>query len=251
MSWVGVEMNNKGLHNPLGIARLCAKLEEKLAAAGYSVELSSDFILLDKTKQELRQAKVGPMHDAEVCDFSNERAFWMRLVDDKGKTVGTQAYRCDYVDTSLADWLPNYMIGVYMRRAEVMMPSHPKPPRGSISWRLRGRLVYEGELWLAPSAKGKNVFDSFTRLGMLLCIVKWNPDAIYALTSEKMANHGHLIRIGFSNIERGTLRWEWASKDVEPVEYLAVVERNGLEQTIEEMLVTRVESLPDQIHMPQ
>ena len=56
LGWVAVEMNNKGLHNPLGIARLCAKLEEKLAAAGYCVELSSDFILLDKIKQELRQA---------------------------------------------------------------------------------------------------------------------------------------------------------------------------------------------------
>ena len=244
-------MNNKGLHNPLGIAQLCTKLEAKLGSVGYSVELSSDFASLNKTKLELRQARVGPMHDAEVCNFSNERAFWMRLVDDKGQTVGIQAYRCDYVDTSLADWLPNYMIGVYMRRNEIMMPSHPKPPRGSISWRLRGRLVYEGELWIAPAAKGKNVFDAFTRLGMLLCIVKWNPDAIYALTSEKMANHGHLIRIGFSTIERGTLRWEWASKDVEPVEYLAAVERDGLEQTIEEMLVTKDEFQPDQIHTPR
>ena len=231
-------MNHKGLHNPLGIARLCTKLEARLQATGYSVELSSDFHLLDKVKQDLRQSRVGPMHDADVCDFSQERAFWMRLVDAKGQTVGIQAYRCDYVDTSLADWLPNYMIGVYMRREEIMMPSHPKPPRGSVSWRLRGRLVYEGELWIAPPAKGKNVFDSFARLGLLLCVIKWNPDAIWGLASEKVALHGHVGRAGFSVLERGFLRWKWASKDVDTVEYLCAIERAAIEQLGEEMLTT-------------
>ena len=239
-------MNNKGLHNPLGIAQLCSKLETKLAAVGYHVELSSDFAALDKTKLELRQTRVGPMHDADVCDFSNERAFWMRLVDDKGQTVGIQAYRCDYIDTSLADWLPNYMIGVYMRRNEIMMPSHPKPPRGSISWRLRGHLVYEGELWIAPAAKGKNVFDGFARLGLLLCVIKWNPDAIWGLASEKMALHGHVGRIGYTILERGFLRWQWASKDVDTVEYLAAIESTALEQLIEDMLTTELECQPSQ-----
>ncbi len=242
-------MNNKGLHNPLGIARLCAQLEAKLLAIGFSIELSSDFALLDKTKQELRQSRVGPMHDVEVCDFSDERAFWMQMRDDKGQTVGLQAYRCDYIDTSLADWLPNYMIGVYMRREEIMMPSHPKPPRGSIAWRLRGSLVYEGELWLAPAAKGKNAFDSFTRLGMLLCIIKWNPDAIWGLASEKMANHGHVGRIGYNILERGFLRWQWATKNVDSVEYLAAITNNAFTQMIEEMLTTEAECQPLQPHL--
>jgi hypothetical protein len=237
-------MNNTGLHNPLGISRLCAKLEAQLAHAGYGVQLSSDFKLLDQVKLELRAARVGPMHDSEVCDFSNERAYWMRLVDSSGATVGMQAYRCDYVDTSLADWLPNYMIGVYMRREEIMMPGHPKPPRGSISWRLRGRLVYEGELWLAKVVKARNVFDSFTRLGMLLSVVKWNPDAIWGLASEQMARHGHVGRIGYTILERGFLRWQWASKDVDAVEYLAAIEHIAIEQMIEEMLTTELECRP-------
>jgi hypothetical protein len=237
-------MNNTGLHNPLGISRLCAKLEAQLAHAGYGVQLSSDFKLLDQVKLELRAARVGPMHDSEVCDFSNERAYWMRLVDSSGATVGMQAYRCDYVDTSLADWLPNYMIGVYMRREEIMMPGHPKPPRGSISWRLRGHLVYEGELWLAKVVKARNVFDSFTRLGMLLSVVKWNPDAIWGLASEQMARHGHVGRIGYTILERGFLRWQWASKDVDAVEYLAAIEHIAIEQMVEEMLTTELECRP-------
>jgi hypothetical protein len=231
-------MTIKGLHNPLGISRLCTRLEAQLLACGYKIELSIDFKHLDQLKRALRDAKVGPMHDSDVCDFSNERAFWMRLIDGTDQTVGIQAYRLDVVDTSLADWLPNYMIGVYMRREEIMMPSHPKPPRGSLSWRLRGRLVYEGELWLAKAVKARNVFDSFTRLGMLLSVVKWNPDAIWGLASEQMARHGHVGRIGYTTLERGFLRWQWASKDVDPVEYLAAIEHVAIEQMIEEMLLT-------------
>jgi hypothetical protein len=237
-------MRNKGLHNPLGISKLCNKLETQLLAGGYTIALSSDFKHLDKLKQELRQTRIAPMHDDDVCDFSLERAFWMRLIDNAGETVGIQAYRCDYVDTSLADWLPNYMIGVYMRRKEVLMPSHPTPPRSSVSWRLRGNLVYEGELWLAKAVKARNVFDAFTRLGMLLSVIKWNPDAIWGLASEQMARHGHVGRIGYTILERGFLRWQWASKDIDPVEYLAVIDHVAIEQMVEEMLTTEAEYQP-------
>jgi hypothetical protein len=244
------ELRQKGLHNPLGIARLCAMLESELLEAGCRVEVSSDFHLLNKIKQEVRGDRIGPMHDADVCDFSGERAFWLRLVDENENTVGIQAYRIDNIDTSLADWLPNYMIGVYMRRREIMMPSHPNPPRGSISWNLRGRLVYEGELWQSRTLKPKTVFDKFARLGLLLCAIKWDPDAHWGLAGEKMARYGHVGRMGYSVLERGFLRWEWASKDIDPVEYLAVLERDGLEQMVEEMLITTEECRLERLHTP-
>jgi hypothetical protein len=240
-------LRQKGLHNPLGIARLCSMLEAELLEAGCRIEVSNDFHLLDRVKQEVRGDRVGPMHDADVCDFSGERAFWLRLVGLKNETLGIQAYRLDNIDTSLADWLPNYMIGVYMRRKEIMMPSHPQPPRGSVSWKLRGQLVYEGELWQCRTLKSKTVFDKFSRLGLLICTLKWDPDAIWGLAGEKMARFGHVGRMGYTILERGFLRWEWASKDIDPVEYLAVVEREGVEQMVEEMLITAEECRQEQL----
>jgi hypothetical protein len=211
-------------------------LERELTAKGLVVSQSSDFQLLRETRFKVRGDEVGAMHDHRLCDFSGERAFWMGLHDETGRTVGLQAFRVDYIDTSLADWLPNYMIGVYMRRNEVMVPSHPSPPRGSISERLRGKLVYEGELWLDKQIKGRQAFDTFTRLGLFLATIKWNPNAIWALASEQMAKHGHLGRIGFTVLERGVLRWTWASEGIDPVEYLAVIEKSSIEQMTEEML---------------
>ena len=233
-----------GLQNPLGMVRVCVLLEKELAAKGLYVSQSSDFQLLNETRIKSRGDKVGPMHDHNLCDFSKERAFWMGLHDETGRTVGLQAFRLDHVETSLADWLPNYMIGVYMRRNEMMVPSHPSPPRGSISERLRGKLVYEGELWLDKKIKGRQAFDIFSKLGIFLTTVKWNPDAIWGLASEQMAKHGHVGRIGYTILERGFLRWTWASEGIDPVEYLAVIEKLAVEQMVEEMLSANMPTQP-------
>ena len=233
-------MSKIGIKNPLGITNLVTAMVADLKCNGYSVSVSSDMKKLDQTKLAVRGYRVGPMHDAEVCNFDGERAFWMQLEDSEGVAVGLQAFRYDHIDTSLADWLPNYMIGVYMRRQELMVPSHSNAPMGSVAEGLRGNLVYHGELWLAKHVKARNVFDSFTRLGLFLATIKWNPVAVWALTSEQMARHGHLGRIGYTTIERGILRWQWASRDVDSVEYLALVEQKAIENIVDEML-SRIE----------
>jgi hypothetical protein len=74
--------------------------------------------------------------------------------------------------------------------------------------------------------------DTFSRLGQLLALIKWGPDAIWALTSQTMATHGYANRLGYGYIERGFLRWEWASDAMDDVEYLMVAERAGIENDI-------------------
>ena len=241
-------MSNLGIKNPLGITRLITSLTDDLLSNGYRISVTSNMQKLDETKKLVRGYRVGPMHDPSVCNFDCERAFWMQLEDCEGVAVGLQAFRFDRIDTSLADWLPNYMIGVYMRRQELMVPSHSNAPMGSVAESLRGHLVYHGELWLAKHVKARNVFDSFTRLGLFLAVLKWNPDAIWALTSEQMARHGHLGRIGYTTIERGVLRWQWASRDVDSVEYLALVDRKAIENIVDEMLTRTVEYQPEPAH---
>jgi hypothetical protein len=241
-------MSRQGIKNPLGLTNLVTEMVNDLSQNGYAVTVSSDMKKLDATKHATRGYRVGPMHDVDVCNFDGERAFWMQLQDDEGKAVGLQAFRFDQIDTSLADWLPNYMIGVYMRRQELMVPSHANAPMGSVAEGLRGSLVYHGELWLDKHVKARNVFDSFTRLGLFLAVIKWNPDAVWALTSEQMARHGHLGRIGYTTIERGILRWQWASRDVDSVEYLAVVDQKAIQNIVDEMSSRTVEYQPVPAH---
>ncbi len=236
-----------GLQNPLGVARLVSQLEVELNDADLKLVVGTDMAVFSDLKKKVRGFEPAPMHDYQVCDFSNDRSYWMALENSKGVIVGLQAYRCDHIDISLAEWCTNYMIGVYMRRNELMVPSHVHPPKGSIAERLKGTLVYHGELWVERELKNRRVIELFSKIGSLLVLLKWNPDAIWALTGFHMATRGYASRMGYPYIERGFLRWAWHSENVDEVEYLAVAERDFLQQIVAEAADNGNELQEDQV----
>ncbi len=235
-------MTYDGLRDPLGVAKVVCSLHGSLESAGYQVALSEDLARFASVKEAARKERVTPYFDASIISLSPGRAFWMELLDDSGKVVGLQAFRLDQVESSLADWCATYTIGLYMRRQEILVPTHAAPPRGSLSERLRGRLAYHGELWIENHVRNRRIMEFFGRLGMLLCLIRWCPDALWALADQAMATHGHLNRMGYSALERGFFRWQWVSDGIDPVEWLAMSERSSLEQLVEEMLTTPQQS---------
>jgi hypothetical protein len=241
-------MKKFGLPNPLGAARVSVMLADELAEAGLTFHTSSDMKAFNDMKLKCRGIPVAPMHYYETAVFTHERAMWTSITNSAGETVGLQAFRCDEIDTNLADWCVTYMIGVYMRRQELMVPTHALPPAGSIAERLTGRLVYHGEIWIDKQIKNRKVFELFVRLGLVLSLIKWRPEAIWGLASAQMAGHGHFTRVGYPVLERGFLRWQWASEGIDPVEYLVAVERPSLEAMVEEILSTGAlcQPAPDQ-----
>ncbi len=221
-----------GLSNPLALVVVCCAAIAEFEAQGFKIHSSVDFGEYDREKQRARGKSVSPLFDSAVNDFSGERAFWLCARAQDGTSSAFQAFRIDHVETSLADWCLPYMIGLYMRRQELLVPSHAQPPVGSIATRLRGRLAYQGELWVSKDFRPRSLTDTFSRIGQLLALIKWRPDAIWALTSHAMSTHGYANRLGYGYIERGFLRWEWASEGMENVEYLMVAEVNAIENEV-------------------
>jgi hypothetical protein len=235
-------MGKDGLRDPLGTAKVVANLAQELTSLGFIPAMYENLAQFSVVRQKVRTEPVAPFFDPSVNEVSDSRFFWMQLTNSEDQTIGLQAFRIDSVDSNLADWGPSYTIGLYMRRQEVLVPLHPSPPRGSISERIRGRLVYHGELWIDRTIRNRRIVEQFGRLGMLLALIRWNPDAIWALASQSMATHGHLNRMGFGYLERGFFRWQWGSEGIDPVEWVAIAERSGLEQMVEEMLTTPQQS---------
>jgi hypothetical protein len=244
-------MKNVGLLQPLAAARAASLLEDELLDLKLKVHISNDMAEFDVVKQKVRGTAVAPMHNHAVGVFNRERAYWMHLTDQAGDVVGLQAFRYDEIDTHLADWCLNYMIGVYMRQNELMVPAFSRPPDGSIAERLTGKLVYHGEIWISKQIKNRKTFEIFVRLGLILAVIKWRPDAIWGLASAQMAGHGHFTRVGYTILERGFLRWQWASEGIDPVEYLVAAELNSLESMIAEMTSTSIECPLEQAPTPR
>ena len=226
-------MKNAGITNPLSVARACTVLDDELKSHGLNVSVSSDMAAFNEAKLKARGFEVAPMHHHEVGVFKGERAHWIALRDADEKVVGLQAFRCDEIDTNLADWCVTYMIGAYMRRQELLVPSHAKPPMGSISERLTGKLAYHGELWIEKQHRSRDVIEHFVRLALILTHIKWQPDAIWALAGSHIVERGHLSRSGYNMLEPGFLRWQLATEGIDPFEFLYAVEKHSIEAMIE------------------
>ena len=231
-------MTSTGIRDPLGTARVVSQLFDELAELGFTVTQGHDLHELNKVKLAARGERVGAYHDPDVTSLPEDRFFWLSLAEPSKKVIALQALRLDVIDTSLADWAQNYTIGLYMRRQELLVPAHTSPPKGSIAERLKGRLAYHGELWVDKSVKNRRVSETFGRLGMLLGLIKWQPDAVWGLVAQSMATHGHVTRIGYTYLERGFFRWQMQSEGIDPIEWIAIAERAALEALVDEMLTT-------------
>lgn len=225
-----------GLADPLRTATAIAGLIRQGTEAGLHFRLGTDFSQLARLRRELRDSDVCPLFDQQICRGLSERGFWMSAEDAKGKTVGLQAFRLDEADPNLAEWVLGWMMGLYARRREMIIPRAVTPPEHSLSHLIRGRIVYHGELWIDKHAKG--CFPVFPRLGMLLAMVKWQPEAIWALTGQSMATRGHMVRMGYGHLEQSFLTWEWEPEGAEQAEWIGIALRRHLEFSIAEMATT-------------
>ncbi len=229
-------MSQLYVEDPLGTARVCVALASEIEQLGLVINIGSDARKFNAIRLATRGTAVSPFFDPDVCNFTPERFFWMQAVSRDGITSALQAFRYDYVDTSLADWGPSLTIGLAMLRQELMVPSSAPPARSSIAERIRGRLVYHGEFWIDPQVRNRKLLEKFSRLGLILCLIKWIPDAVWSLSGNRMATHGHLNRMGYNYVEKGFLRWQWATDGIDLVEWLNVAERQSIEQMINEII---------------
>ena len=225
-----------GLVDPLKTVTAISSLIQAGADMGFSFNVSSDFGELARLRKHLRDSDVSPMFDPVSCRSLPERGFWMSVTAKDGKIVGLQAFRLDEADPNLAEWVLGWMMGLYARRREMIVPRAVQPPEHSLSHLIRGRVVYHGELWIDKHSRG--CFTVFPRIGMLLALVKWQPEAIWALTGQSMATRGHMVRMGYGHLEQSFLTWEWQPHGAEQAEWIGIADRRHLEFSIAEMTST-------------
>jgi hypothetical protein len=219
-----------GIADPLKAVTAISTLLGQGADHGFSFQVSSDFSELQRLRKQLRGDDVSPMFDLAASRALAERAFWMSATNQQGDVTALQAFRLDDADPSLAEWVLGWMMGLYARRREMIVPRGVLPPEHSLTHLIRGRVVYHGELWIDKHSKG--CFTVFPRLGMLLALVKWQPEAIWALTGQSMATRGHMVRMGYGHLEQSFLTWEWEPHGAEQAEWIGIAERRHLEFSI-------------------
>ncbi len=227
---------DEGLRDPLRAARAIQRLDERTTALGLTTEVSTDMGEFARERLRVRDGVVSPMFDPDVNAFGANRAFWMRALDEDGKTVMLQAYRVDFIDTNLADWSLTWMLGLYHKRSEPVVPTYIRPPPGSQTEQVTGQVVYFGEAWVHPDRRRESLPDIYSRFGMILSLLKWHPSAIWGCMYDHLSRRGHSVRWGFPIIEPNVYRWEWEPVGASKNEWLMLARRSDLEVLIDEVL---------------
>lgn len=231
-----------GLRDPLAAARAVAVVDSMLIKRGFTASLDTDFAAFSHLRRKLRSGEsVSPVFDPQVSAITSRKAFWMSLTDPDGEVVALQAFRADHAEPSLADWALGWMIGIYLKRSELIVPQVIEPPSDSIAYKLSGTVVYHGELWLKREIRGEQVLEPFARLGMLSSYIRWRPKAIWALSSGKVAYYANTSRWGYAYQERGFMRWQFQPEGACQSEWLSVADRDSLERLIREVVLRRSE----------
>lgn len=220
------------LADPLAAVRYAASIAAQCERLGLSIRTSNDFEEFAKVRLEARGERVSPMFDASVGLLDQPRAFWVGGQTADGRISALQAFRLDRVDTNLADWAMSWMVSLYLRRGELVVPARLHPPENSRTSQIAGRVVYHGEMWIDRINKSREIFDNFLRLGILLAHLKWQPDALWALISNPIARHGYIARSGYAHQEKGFFQWTLEPRGADPVEWVVLAERDHIEYLI-------------------
>jgi hypothetical protein len=235
-----------GLGDPLAAARAIAIVDSTLMKRGFTASLDTDFSAFSSLRRKLRSGEaVSPVFDPQVSAITSKKAFWMSLTDTNGEVVALQAFRADHAEPTLADWALGWMIGVYLKRSELIVPQVIEPPSDSIAHKLSGTVVYHGELWLKREVRGEQILEPFARLGMLSSYIRWRPKAIWALSSGKVAYYANTSRWGYAYQERGFMRWQFQPEGACQSEWLSVADRDSLERLIRDVVIRRSEYRQD------
>ena len=236
--------------DPLAVARAISKLEREADRIGVRPRVSFDFEELERVREWVRQSQVTPFFRPAFNAFTPETAFWVSGMDESGEVIYLHAFRLDIVDRDFSQWFLNWMFGLRARTGDRLELETDQLPTSKRLRSLRGRLVYQGELWVshkAPRKFASAVLNLLPRFSMLLAYMHFRPDAIWAIVDDRGASTGGVLRAGNPHVQPDYVRWklDGMPSDVEskkgaardPSEWLSTVEREELEGMINEILL--------------
>jgi len=228
----------EGLKDPLAVVRTMTALEQAIAEMGLTIVSSGDFQVFSDLRKTVRKGLVSPMFDTSVNVLDDMNSFWIEARDQQGNLIALQACRRDYIDRNLAEWVPRWMGGLYLLRSELIIPTRLVVPANSITHRLQGPGVYHGEVWIDRDFRNAKLCGTFVRIGMIVSLIKWQPNVIWGLTSGDRATRGLSIRMGYPHAERGFLKWDIPPHGADVNEVITIATRSDLEYLAHERIAT-------------
>lgn len=184
---------------------------EILKEQGVTITIGRDFEVFRQIVEESRpDHTVADPFDDRIEDLSKYHAVWIVGRDLSGRVVHTHAMRllpmedldlAQYMRLNFKDFLPE-------RHTIDFDKTSYRPGPGAK--RMRGRVAYAGEFWLAPELgkyRGTGVSNVLGRLSFLVAMQEFAPDHMFGFMIKPVAYKGFVLRLGYLHAEPNAIRW--------------------------------------------
>ncbi len=196
-----------GVMNPLATGEAVRVLLNNIRKQKLKVESGNNFYKFERYRAEARpNTRISVFFDPDSSSDLEARAQWFRCIDDEGHTVATVANRVDFIDNSLSEYAANWMTGLHANRNEAVQARRREALPFSLAEKVKGRVAYQGETWVATDYREKGLGALISQLGVLMFYMRWSPDWAYGLLSPILEKK-LTWPTGFAVRERAFLDW--------------------------------------------
>ncbi len=184
--------------DPLAAAAFVERRHRAAEELGLTLRVRRDFEALQR--EDAGGQAASRLFGAAGFDFVAGRAFWVEATDGDGRRVHQQAMRLeDLAGASAAELLERQLRRLFPGEAGA-------PPPGPLDCapvlhRIRGRIVWHGEAWLAEAWRGRNLAGPLGELALGLALIEWRPDAVLGVASEPDTRRGYPLREGYHHCQ--------------------------------------------------
>ncbi|MCT4608430.1 MAG: hypothetical protein N4A70_04420 [Pelagimonas sp.] len=207
------------------VTRLFSLCERLMLTQNLSLDVSTDFEASQRRMTAMQKDSFTPMLCSRFHDFSKDDAFYMFLRKGSKDIAGVAARLDNLHSETLSDYWTRSYARLYGQERERI--SHLHAP-AAIS-EIRGRVVYLGEFYFTPSARGsRNLLRLFTNSLFSYCHLHWKPDWQYAFIRKKHIDRGYAGVYGFTRQIPGAQTWLAPPEGRSSQEYLVALPHSEL-----------------------
>lgn len=181
------------------LARYFLEADQRARAIGVTLRLRHDFERLVAVNQRQRETwpELTPVFKPQYNRLGRDNAFWIEGVDEFGETVVTNAARLyDLGDRTLAEELTSLRIffddpAPHIEAGDSVEVTAPSP------FRITGRVVYAGGLWVRPDYRRHGFAKIMPRLTRSCALTRWNPPRFWTMAELDLDEVGMTRAYGY------------------------------------------------------
>lgn len=209
-------------HNVLTVGRAIGFVSSAIMSKDLHIKYSEDFKALRAAVKTIDGKDLSEQADRKFFDFTEANSFWIGVYGQDGTCISVQAARMDMLGkTNLATHWENQQSRIYS--GGKLGSEH-----ADISYKIAGRVVYHGDMFLRKEYRGGDLSVLIPQLGYLVALQKFNPDWLYVFISPKGIETGYQTRLLFSHQKKRGTHWLNAPDGVNGDDYICWFDRGEI-----------------------